>query len=83
MITLEKAIQSLRPGAEWTLSGDDVENIVWHTENVMPITAAQIEAETARLTVEHEATVAAREAALRKMADIAGLTVDELTALGL
>jgi hypothetical protein len=33
---------SLRPGAEWTMSGDDVEGIIWHTEGVQPLTAKEV-----------------------------------------
>lgn len=85
MITVEQAIESLRPGAEWVLRGDDVEGIVWHTKGVEPLTQAEVEAEVARLeaaAVQAEADrIAAREAAIAKLAAL-GLTVDDLTALG-
>jgi hypothetical protein len=34
MITTQQAVMSLRPGAEWSMNGDDVEGIIWHTEGV-------------------------------------------------
>ena len=49
MITTAAAVASLRPGVEWTLNGDDVEGITWHTEGVEPLTIAEVEAEVARL----------------------------------
>jgi len=47
MITKVNALQSLRPGAQWVLRGDDLE---WmDTEQTQP-TDAEITAEVARLT---------------------------------
>ena len=59
MITTAEAVMSLRPGAEWSMNGDDVENIIWHTEGVEPLTTAEVQAEVARL----EQVVADKEAA--------------------
>jgi hypothetical protein len=44
MITTAEAVMSLRPGAEWTMSDDDVEGIIWHTEGVEPLTSAEVQA---------------------------------------
>lgn len=79
MATTSEAILSLRPAAEWTLVGDDVSAIEWITEGVEPVTAAQVAQEVQRLEAEK---AAARESALAKLAAL-GLTVDDLTALGL
>jgi hypothetical protein len=49
MITTAQAVASLRPGIEWSMSGDDVEGIVWHTEGVEPLTTAEVKAEIKRL----------------------------------
>jgi len=59
MITVAQAVMSLRPGAEWSMSGDDVEGMTWHTEGVTPLTTAEVEAEVARL----EQAAADKEAA--------------------
>ena len=59
MITTQQAVASLRPGAEWTMIGDDVEGIIWHTEGVEPLTTAEVQAEIARL----EQAAADKEAA--------------------
>ena len=68
MIYIEQAIMSLRPGAEWSLSGDDIEGMTWYTPNVTPLTKAEVDAEVARLealAVEKEtAASAARDAAV-------------------
>jgi hypothetical protein len=40
---------SLRPNAEWSMSGDDVESIIWHTEGVTPLTDSEVAAEMTRL----------------------------------
>jgi hypothetical protein len=62
------AIVSLRPGAEWTLRGDDLEWL--DTEQTAP-TEAEIEAEVARLTAEQprKEAEASRAAAYRLEAD--------------
>ena len=64
MIKTQQAVASLRPNIEWSMNGDDVENITWHTPEVEPLTTAQVETEKTRLeTVEQERV--AGEAAAR------------------
>jgi hypothetical protein len=79
MILIGKAIQSLRPNTEWTLNGDDVENIIWHTKNVEPLTSAEVEVELNRLQQEEENK---KQTATAKLIAL-GLTTDDLKALGL
>ena len=52
MTTKSKALQSLRPGVQWVLRGDDLEWL--DTEQTQP-TDAEITAEVARLQAEYEA----------------------------
>jgi hypothetical protein len=59
MITTVQAVINLRPNTEWVMSDDDVENIIWHTEGVAPLTSAEVAAEVARL----EQAAADKEAA--------------------
>jgi hypothetical protein len=84
MITIQHAIMSLRPGVEWTMNGDDVEGIIWHTEGVQPLTTAEVEAEIVRLeqaAVDEAAARAAKlESARAKLAAL-GLDVDEVNAV--
>jgi hypothetical protein len=84
MITTAQAVMSLRPGAEWSMSGDDVEGITWHTEGVEPLTAAEVQAEMVRLEQAAIDEAAAREAAkasaLAKL-EALGLTADEAAAI--
>jgi len=49
MITTAEAIISLRPNTEWSMNGDDVEGIIWHTEGVEPLTSSEVAAEIKRL----------------------------------
>ena len=63
MITTAHAIMSLRPNVEWSMDGDDVEGIRWHTPNVKPLTTAEVEAEIARLNKAAEDKVKADKAA--------------------
>ena len=49
MITTQQAVASLRPNIEWSMNGDDVEGITWHTEGAEPLTSAEVEAEIKRL----------------------------------
>jgi hypothetical protein len=55
MITKADALQSLRPGAEWVLRGDDLE---WLDTNQTQPTEAEITAEVARLTALEPARIA-------------------------
>jgi len=83
MIDITHAISSLRPDAEWTLKGDDVEGIIWHTEGVEPLTSAEVEAEVARLEQEAAGKAAAEQAARQAAVDHAkslGFT-DEMIAV--
>ena len=71
MITTAQAVMSLRPDTEWSMNGDDVEGIIWHTPNVEPLTVAEVEAEKERLEQEAAdkviADAAAREALLERL----------------
>ena len=82
MITTAQAVASLRPGIEWTMSGDDVENITWHTEGAEPLTTAEVQAEVQRLeqvaVAEVESRVALRASAEAKLAAL-GLSLDEIS----
>jgi hypothetical protein len=84
MITTAQAVMSLRPGAEWSMNGDDVEGITWHTEGVQPLTAKEVAAEVKRLEKAAADEAAAREAAkasaLAKL-EALGLTADEAQAI--
>lgn len=52
MITKADALQSLRPGAEWVLRGDDLE---WLDTNQAQPTEAEIAAEVTRLEADYAA----------------------------
>jgi hypothetical protein len=84
MITTQEAVMSLRPGAEWSMNGDDVEGIIWHTEGVEPLTSAEVQAEVKRLEKATAQAVADREAAkasaLAKL-EALGLTTEEAQAI--
>ena len=84
MIGVGQAVCSLRPGAEWSMSGDDVENITWHTEGVTPLTQAEVDAEVARLEQEAIDKQAAKEAAIKSGREkllALGLTNEEVEAM--
>ena len=49
MITTAHAVASLRPNTEWSMNGDDVEGIIWHTEGAEPLTSSEVAAEVKRL----------------------------------
>jgi len=67
MITTGQAVMSLRPDTEWSMNGDDVEGIVWHTEGVQPLTSSEVAAEIKRLE-KAEAEKAAADQAAREAA---------------
>ena len=84
MITTQQAISTLRPDVEWTMDGDDVANITWHTPNVEPLTETEVAAEMLRLEQvaadADAARVAARESAMVKLAKL-GLNDSEVEAM--
>jgi hypothetical protein len=67
MIKTAQAVISLRPNTEWSMSGNDVENITWYTEGVEPLTSAEVAAEINRLE-KAEADKAAADQAAREAA---------------
>jgi hypothetical protein len=83
---LTTVIHSLRPNTEWSISGDDYENIIWHTKGVKPLTKTEVENETIRLQ-EFEAQKEIEDAEKRLSAlaklEALGLTTEDLQALGL
>ena len=84
MITTAQAVMSLRPNVEWSMNGDDVEGIIWHTEGVEPLTRAEVDAEITRLqeaaVAEQQRKEAARASAIAKLAAL-GLDADEVSAV--
>ena len=71
MTTTAQAVASLRPNIEWTMSGDDVAGITWHTPNVEPLTQAEVTKEMKRLEASAATTEANRVAALQAARDFA------------
>jgi len=65
MTTTGQAVASLRPGIEWSMSGDDVAGITWHTEGVEPLTQSEVDKEIKRLEALAKTTEANRLAALQ------------------
>ena len=79
-----KAIQYLRPNAEFVMTDDDPTTIVWHTEGVTTPTAKQIKDAIKAMELEEATLIAAKEAA--KASAIAklealGLNLDEAQAI--
>jgi len=49
MITKGTAVDSLRPGIEWVMQGEEVAGITWLTPDVEPLTEAEVAKEMKRL----------------------------------
>lgn len=79
MVTIIQAIQSLRPNAQFVITENDIENIVWHTDDE-PLTVEQVTNEVKKLETQEKAKTAARASALAKLAEL-GLTEEEVKAL--
>ena len=79
-----KAIQSLRPGSEFTMNNDDIKTIVWHTEGVTTPTKKQIDDEIKRLEAaeltEVQSKEAAKASAIAKL-EALGLNLEEAKAI--
>jgi hypothetical protein len=54
MIDIVKALQSLRPNAEWNLRGTSYANLEWVDKSQTKPTEAEVEAEIVRLQSEYE-----------------------------
>lgn len=64
MITIIDAIQSLRPGAQWSLNGGKYEGLDWFDTNTQPKpTQEEVEAEIERLQAEYDLTEYQRQRA--------------------
>jgi len=50
------ALFSLRPGANWTLNGNEYENLIWSDKTQTKPTEDEIAQEIERLKAEHERT---------------------------
>ena len=79
MINTQQAVVSLRPGIEWSMSGDDVAGITWHTPDVEPLTQAEVAKEVKRLEKALDAEQATKDAArVSAVAKLAALGLDAL-----
>jgi len=65
MINTAQAVASLRPNIEWSMQGDDVAGITWHTPDVEPLTEAEVAKEVKRLEALAVTTEANRVTALQ------------------
>ena len=83
-MTLADALQSLRPGAEFTFNDDDISTITWHTQGTTTPTQEEIDNEIQRLKDKADqdaaAKVDAKASAQAKLTAI-GLTPEEIAAL--
>ena len=78
MIDVATAISKLRPNAQFVMIDQDIDNIIWHTEGVEPLTSAEVQAEVQRLEQAAADEAAAKEAArLSAVAKLAALGLDE------
>lgn len=76
-LEISRAINFLVPDAEFTLIGDNFEDVIWLNENIKKPTLAAVKAEIANPTPRPEPTVE------EKLASV-GLNLNDLkTALGL
>jgi hypothetical protein len=73
---ITKALLSLCPEADWSLTGDDYENIIWNSQTIKP-TLAELEAEITALPSKEAALKNAHETARKAILDRLGLTLDE------
>jgi hypothetical protein len=78
VINKASAIKSLRPNVEWSMSGEDVENIIWHTPNVDSLTEEEVQNEIIRLEQVQEAELDAKAVQKAAILERLGLTEDEL-----
>jgi hypothetical protein len=78
---LTKAIQSLKPTAEFSFTDDDYSTIKWDVLDGDAPTKKQIDDEIKRLKASEITQAAAKAAQRQAIADRLGLTADELQVL--
>ena len=66
---ISEAVISLRPNTEWSMNGDDVAGITWHTPDVEPLTQSEVDAEMVRLESAEATAEAARVATIQAARD--------------
>lgn len=75
-----EAIKALAPKAEWTLSGDDYNDIVWLSDHAKP-TLAEIEAEIKQIPARKEAARIEAETKKAELLAKLGITAEEAALL--
>jgi hypothetical protein len=78
VINKASAIKSLRPNVEWSMSGEDVENIIWHTPNVDSLTEEEVQNEIIRLEQVQKTELDAKAIQKSAILERLGLTEEEL-----
>ena len=71
-----KALENLKPGAEWTLAVDEYGNLVWLSSGNAP-TLAELQAEIALLPQKEKAKADKAEADKAALLAKLGITADE------
>lgn len=69
------AITSLRPGAQWSLNGDDPANINWLDATIDAPTIEEIVSEATRLQRAHEAAMPLTQAKVARVAEVEAIVV--------
>ncbi len=74
---LDFAIQTLRPGAEFTYNDADFSSLNWMSKDIEPPTKAEVEAQIVKLKAKFENEKAEREAKRKTLLDRLGITEEE------
>lgn len=84
MIYISKALNELASGASWSIIEGDLDNIIWHSEDIPQPSKSAILAKAAEIEAQEEAEkqaqVDAKQSALAKLMAL-GLTEEEALAL--
>ena len=78
---LTKAIQSLRPTSEFSITGSDYSTIKWDVLDGQAHTETQIEAEIAKIKDDETKEIKANAAAKAALLERLGITADEAALL--
>jgi hypothetical protein len=74
---LVKAIQSLKPGAEFSITDSDYSSIVWDVLDGSAPTLAEVNAEIAKIEAEEAAKAESKATAKAALLDRLGITAEE------
>lgn len=78
---IAEVLQYMNPTAEFVLTNNDLDSIIWHTSGIITPSLEEIEAANEDMIADKESKRADKEAARQAVLSKLGLTAEEVAAL--